>query len=192
MLTGANQDLTSEQVIDALLNAIKGVLQRHSWAAAFAKNGFGPTFEVRAHLLEVLELHTPPVMHAELPSYAQFTHCFPARQHIPFMQLLCGVLPPTHREPRRARDETTVDDIVSGDVRTWKTRLRPRLLGRAVIAKAKSLPDTMPPASMPPMPSASSAGMAETFVPMMSSSGHPLPSVRRFPPSRRESKTGLL
>ena len=30
MLTGANEDLTSEQIIDALLNAIKSVLQRHS------------------------------------------------------------------------------------------------------------------------------------------------------------------
>ena len=49
MLTGANEDLTSEQVIDALLHAIKGVLQRHSWAPAFEKNGFGSTFEVREH-----------------------------------------------------------------------------------------------------------------------------------------------
>ena len=31
MLTGANEDLTSEQVIDALLHSIKGVLQRHAW-----------------------------------------------------------------------------------------------------------------------------------------------------------------
>ena len=41
MLTGANEDLTSGLVVDALLHAIKGVLQRHEWAPAFAHNGFG-------------------------------------------------------------------------------------------------------------------------------------------------------
>ena len=41
MLTGANEDLTSEQVIEALLTAIKGVLQRHSWEPAFSKTVLG-------------------------------------------------------------------------------------------------------------------------------------------------------
>ena len=62
MLSGANEDLTSEQVVDALLHAMKGVLQRHSWAPAFAKNGFGPEFEVRAHLLEMLAWRAAPVI----------------------------------------------------------------------------------------------------------------------------------
>ena len=42
MLTGVNEDLTSEQVIDALLHAINGVLQRHSWASAFPEKVLGP------------------------------------------------------------------------------------------------------------------------------------------------------
>ena len=187
MLTGVNEDLTSEQVIDALLHAIKGVMQRHSWAPAFAKNGFGPTFEVRAHLLEILAWHTPPVIDLELPAYSQFVHCFPARRHIPFMQLLSGVLPPAHRGPKRARPEAAEDDNDSGEVRTWRDRLRPRLRGRAVIAKAKPVP-----AAMPPVAPASSAGVAETAVPMVTSEGHPLPSLRRFPPGRRGSRTELL
>ena len=83
MLTGANEDLTSEQVIDALLHTIKGVLQKHSWASAFAKNGFGSTFEVREHLLEVLAWQTPPNLASELPSYTDFAHCFPRRYQIP-------------------------------------------------------------------------------------------------------------
>ena len=187
MLTGANEDLTSEQVLDALLHAIKGVLQRHSWASAFAKNGFGPTFEVRAHLLEVLAWHTPPVIDSELPAYAQFTHCFPARHHIPFMQLLSGVLPPAHRGPKRARDEAAEDGTDSGEVRTWKVRLCPRLLSHTVVAKANAVP-----ASMPPMAPASSAGVAEPSVPKVTSSGHPLPTLRRFPLSRRRSSSELL
>ena len=105
MLTGANEDLTSEQIIDALQNAMKGVMQRYSWAPAFAQNGFGPTFEVRAHLLEVMEWHTPPVLDSELPAYTQFSQCFPRRCDIPFMQLLSGVLPRAPRGPKRPRDE---------------------------------------------------------------------------------------
>ena len=188
MLTGANEDLTSEQVIDALLHAIKGVLQRHSWAPAFAKNGFGLTFEVRPHLLEILEWHAPPVIDSELPAYVQFACCFPARNHIPFMQLLSGVLPPAHREPKRARDEAAEAGTESGEVLPWKARLRPRVLGRAVVAKAKPVP-----APMPPVAPASSAGpMAKPSIPMVTSGGHPLPSLRRFPPGRRGSSTELM
>ena len=46
MLTGANEDLTSEEVIDALLHALKGVLQRHSWVPAFSKKQFGPALRI--------------------------------------------------------------------------------------------------------------------------------------------------
>ena len=46
MLTCANEDLTSEQVVDALLHAIQDVLQQISWAPTFARNSLGPEFEV--------------------------------------------------------------------------------------------------------------------------------------------------
>ena len=187
MLTGANEDLTSEQVIDALLHAIKGILQRHSWGAAFAQNGFGPTFEVRAHLLEALAWHTPPVIDSKLPAYTQFTHCFPRRTDIPFVQLLSGVLPRAPRAPDRPRDEAAEDGSDPGEVRTWKVRLRPRLFGRAVVAKAKAVPAPVPPGSP-----ASSADRPEPSVPMMTLGGHPLPSLRRLPSVRRGSSTDLL
>ena len=116
MLTGANQDLTSEQVIDALMHAIKGVLQSHCWAPAFAKNGFGRTFEVREHLLEILAWHAAPVIRSELPAYIQFAHCFPAKKHIPFMQLLAGVLPPSHRGAKRARKDSAPVALDDGEV----------------------------------------------------------------------------
>ena len=47
-----NEGCTIERVIDALLHAIKGVLQGRSWVLAFWKNGFGSTFEGRARVLE--------------------------------------------------------------------------------------------------------------------------------------------
>ena len=189
MLTGANKDLTSEQVIDALLHAIKGVLQRHSWAPAFAKNGFGPTFEVRAHLLEALEWHTPPVIDSELPSYTQFAHCFPRRCDIPFMQLLSGVLPRAPRGTERPREEVAEDGSDPGEVRTWKVRLRPRLFGRAVVAKPKPVPVLVPAAPMAP---ASSTERPEPSAPMMTLSGQPLPSLKRLPSIRRGPSSDLL
>ena len=139
MLTGANEDLTSEQVIDALLHAMKGVLQKNAWAPAFAKDGFGPTFEVREHLLEVLAWSTQPVIERKLPAYTQFWHCFPRGVVIPFMELLSGVLPRAPRAPTRPRVDAAEDGSSSDEVRPWKVRLRPRLFGRAVVAKAKAV-----------------------------------------------------
>ena len=189
MLTGANEDLTSEQVIDALLHAMKGVLQWHSWAPAFAKDGFGATFEVREHLLEVLAWHTPPVIDSELPAYTQFTHCFPRGCAIPFMHLLSGVLPRAPRAPKRPRDDAAEDGSDSGEARTWKVRLRPRLFGRAVVAKAKAVR-----APVPPVAPASSAERPEPSMQMMTlgGGGHPLPSLGRLPPIRRGPSTDLF
>ena len=90
----------------------------HSWGPAFSKNGFGPTFEVRAHLLEALSWQTPPVIASELPAYTQFAHCFPRRCDIPFMQLLSGVLPHAPRGPEGPREEAAEDGSDSGEVRT--------------------------------------------------------------------------
>ena len=188
MLTGPNEDLTSEQVIHALLTAIKGVLQRHSWQTAFSKNGFGSTFEVRPHLLEALSWQAPPVLAPELPAYTQFAHCFPRRSDIPFMQLLSGVLPRAPRESEGPRPEAAEDDSDSTEVRTWSVRLRPRLYGRAVVAKAKA-----GSAPVRPMAPASSTEIPEPSVPMMMTlSGHPLPSLRRLPSTRRGASTDLL
>ena len=187
MLTGANKDLTSEQVINALQHSIKGVLQRHAWTSAFDTNGFGLTFEMRPHLLEMLGWRTLPVIESGLPSFKQFAHCFPARHHIPFMQLLSGVLPPAQRGPRRPREDTDEEVILTDEVRPWKVRLRPRLFGRVVAAKAKPAP-----APMPSMAAASSSGLTEPIAPMVASGGQLLPSLRRFPPGRRGSSFELV
>merc|ERR1712051_556915 len=75
MLGGRNRDLLVEEVLDALMHAVKGVLQRNAWASAFANNGFGPGFQVRPHLLESLEWTPHPVIAADLPSLTQFQSC---------------------------------------------------------------------------------------------------------------------
>ena len=188
MLAGPNKDLTCEQVVDALMHAIKGVMQSHAWAPAFARNGFGPTFEIREHLLETFAWHTAPVVCAELPSYAQFALCFPARRHIPFMQLLSGVLPPSARGAKRAAAvsaETGTDD---GEVLPWLRRLRPRLRGRVCAAKAKPapapllLPAPADPAAVPSHPASSTASAGGRSLPM----GRPL-----FPRRLRRSTSDL-
>ena len=187
MLTGANDDFTSEQVIDALLHAIKMFCTGIRGLRPSRRTVFGPAFEVREHLWEVLAWHTTPVIDAELPAYTQFAHCFPARHHIPFMQLLSGILPPAQRGPKRGHDEAAEDGTDCDVVHSWKVRLPPRLFGRAVVATAKPVP-----APTSTLGAASSTGMAEAHAPMMTSGGHPLPSLKRFPPSRRGSSSEFL
>jgi len=91
MLTGPNRDLNVGEVLDALMQSMKGVLQRHKWDPTFCQNGFGKQFEVREHLLSMLQWTFPPPLVASMPSYEQFKHCFPKGRFIPFMQLLTGV-----------------------------------------------------------------------------------------------------
>ena len=186
MLAGANQDLTSEQVINALLHAIKGVLQGHAWAPAFAKNGFGQTFEVREHLLEIMAWITPPLIESDIPSYTQFAHCFPARVHIPFMKLLSSICPASHRETKRGRRDIVDTGTTEGGAIPWKLRLRPRHRGRARAAKAKCMP-----APKEPITTESSAPMPLASVPMLSAGGHALPSLRPFPSRLRRSSSDL-
>ena len=103
------------------------------------------------------------------------------------MELLSGVLPRAPRAPTRPRVDAAEDGSSSDEVRPWKVRLRPRLFGRAVVAKAKPVP-----APVPPMAPASSAERPEPSIPMMTLGGHPLPSLRRLPSIRRGPSVDLL
>ena len=85
MLTGPNRDLNVEEVLDTLMQSMKGVLQRHKWNPTFCQNGFGEQFEVREHLLIMMQWSSPPPIVASMSSYEQFKHCFPKRRFIPFM-----------------------------------------------------------------------------------------------------------
>ena len=90
MLTGENKDLTSEQVINALQHSIKGVLQRHAWTSAFDMNGFGLTFEIRPHLLEMLGWQTPPVVESGLPAFPRVCALFPSPSSYSFYAVAFG------------------------------------------------------------------------------------------------------
>ena len=168
------------------MHAIKGVLQSHAWGHAFASNGFGPTFPVREHLLERLAWQAAPAVYAELPSYPQFTSCFPARRHIPFMQLLSGVLPKSRQPAKRPAAVAAAAASDDDEPRPWSKRLRPRL-GRKVFP-LRSMPVPAPSAAGPPEP----AAVVSPSVPCaISTHGHPLPSLRRFP-SRIHRSTSAL
>ena len=65
MLSDTNRDLTADEVLDALMHAMKGVLQKNKWASVFENSGFGHRFEVRPHLWQLLEWSLPPVIPAE-------------------------------------------------------------------------------------------------------------------------------
>ena len=79
------------------------------------------------------------------------------------------------------------DGSASGEVRSWKVRLRPRLFGRVVVAKAKPVP-----APVAPMAPVSSMEIPEPSIPMMTLGGYPLPSLRRLLSIRRVPSTDLL
>ena len=186
MLSGANRDLSAEEVLDALMHAMKGVLQRNEWAPVFANTGFGPRFEIRPHLLEQLEWTLPPVMPADMPSLAQFQSCFPAGRSIPFMALLSGLLPRRQRAPKRHQPAVVQASDDGGAAQPWRKRLRPRSGGRAIIAqaKAKAAPlDASPPAA--------EATMVPLGGAMLSVSGHVLHTLRPMPVLARRSRSGL-
>ena len=203
MLSGRNRDLLVEEVLDALMHAMKGVLQRNAWASAFANNGFGPGFQVRPHLLEKsLEWTSQPVIAADLPSLAQFQSCFPANRYIPFMGLLSGLVPRPEGPPKRERAPAGDTAVHDGEAEPWRKRLRPRIAGRVVRAKAKAEAPTMG-SSLPPPESAVAVAMGSSVSPLesavgqpevvyTSAGGHVLHSLRPLPKRLGRSSSRLL
>ena len=186
MLSGDNKDLEFVQVMDALMHAMKGVVQRNAWSTVFAPNGFGHRFGVRQHLLDLLDWTSPPDIVAELPSLAQFQSCFPAGRNIPFTELFSGVVRPHARPAKRVRAIARTDASIDDELEPWSKRLRPRSRGRASHGKAKTKVSAVrPSATTPLLRPAMSAG------PMMSSSGHTLISLRPFPAPQRRSHAAL-
>ena len=102
------------------------------------------------------------------------------------MQLLSGVLPLAHRGPKRTREEITDTVAEEGEVRPWRTRLRPRVRGRVCYAKAKPMPAAVAATAPEPI-----VGVVREPVQMLTSGGQPLPSLRRFPPRVRRSSSDL-
>jgi len=187
MLTGKNKDLETEEILDALMHAMKGVLQRHEWAPSFAMNGYGPVFKIRQRLLDVLEWSEQPLVSTALPCYDQFQSCFPRGRHIPFMAMLAGVLPQSERPPKRPRTSGLPASSNDDEPQPWTHRLRPRRLGRAMTGKAK--------AKVAAAKSDAAEPKAATIVrvgAMSSSSGHVLLSLKPFPPGNRRSRSALL
>ena len=186
MLSGANRDLVVEEVLEAVMHTMKGVLQKNERASFFENSGFGLRFKVRPHLLETFEWSSPPVIPADLPCLAQFQRCFPAGRYIPFMRLLSGLLPRAERLPRRKRAAAMLASGNDDEAQPWRKRLRPRSGGRAIIAKAKAKAAALDPPT---------ASASETTIPpgsaMVSVGGHVLHTLRPLPGSLRRSRSGL-
>ena len=187
MLTGPNRDLNVDEVLDALMLSMKGVLQKHKWDPTFSQNGFGQNFEVRKHLLTMMQWTSPPPLVASMPSYEQFKHCFPKGRFIPFMQLLTGVLPRSERPAKRVRPQPTTPAPIHDEPQPWSKRLRPRMGSRAITAQIAARR-----ASAEPRPLEVSSSSVAPHRPMMSTSGDALPSLRRFPPLARRSRSAFL
>ena len=173
MCTGVNRDLTTDQVLDALMHCMRGVLQTHDWAPAFSANGFGPDVRASAHVLHALEWPSLPPIPTDLPSLEQFQSCFPANRDVPFMGLLRGVLPKAER-PKRAQPKAVPDAVAEPE--PWGKRLRPRDGGRAV--KPTAAPLAAAPSTAAPPPGGSEPLLAT------SSEGRALPTLKRMRPSR--------
>ena len=173
MLTGANRNIAFEEVLDALMHAMKGVLQKNAWSVSFVSSGFGEPFEVRSHLLQLLELARPPMATAELPTFTQFQECFPKGRYIPFMDLLAPLLPQKERSCKRPRVAEAAFSESDAEDRSWAKRLRPRRKGRLLTARAKPkatpTPSALPHIHTPSIPASSH---------MTTVRGHALPSLR--------------
>ena len=157
LMSGDNKDIHVTQVLEALMEAMKGVLQRHEWAPVFEQNGFGEVFVVRQSLLTLLEWKEIPQITAELPSFSQFKNCFPKNRAIPFTQMLAPLLPQEQRAKREvpAAGPHSVAATIARE--TWRQRLRPRVAGKVAKAKPKATRGTLlaplaptPPPALPP------------------------------------------
>jgi len=188
MMSGANDDVNSSEIIEAVVKAIRRVLQGHRWAPAFEKNGFGEKQGIRQSLMTEFQWTNMAHIPDSLPSYEQFVKIFPAGCEIPFKWLLSPVASTTEplasvpaRRPHNCIERETLVDL------PWNERLRPRRSQSHISLKPTGAsgaasshcehpcpPPTVPP-PLPPPP--------EPMLPAI------LVRARRLPPMpRRESQ----
>ena len=126
MLTDGNKDMDVKQLLLALQESMKGVMQRHEWAPVFLKNGFGSKMQVRNSLLQALGWTAQPQIEEGLPSHSQFMHCFPSGRPIPYRDLLTPLVPRSQRPPAPP-EAPSADILAPSEALPWSERLRPRL-----------------------------------------------------------------
>ena len=181
MLKNSNRDMSTTEVLDALVLTIKGVLQSHKWRQVFQQNGFGNKSHTRPHLLAKMNLDDSFEIQNDMPSLMQFKQCFPNNKTIPIDLLLKNVV---NGNPKRKREVETSDHKACSEVEPWSKRLRPRL-HRFTSALAATI-------KIAGQSSSSSCHTAtrrrKIEEKMMTTSGEPLPSLKRFPPSGRRSR----
>ena len=183
MMAGENKDLSSDQVLQCLMKAIKGVLQKHRWAAVFQQNGFGRHLLVRPHLLETLGCTEQPCIVNEMPNLLQFQSCFPQGRLIPFDDLFRDVVQSKDPPRRKPRLKHMMKEVTEKP-EPWSKRLRPRLHRFGGIA-ARTLKR---PCSETPCTRRDEVTADAKMMRMTTTSGQLLPSLKPFPPRGRRSR----
>lgn len=181
MMSGANRDLSSEQVLQSLMESMKGVLQKHRWAEVFQQNGFGSQLQARPHLLKMLHWTEQPCIPNEMPTLEQFQSCFPQGREIPFRELFQAVVRGPKSLPRttcaRPKASVTVESH-----EPWSKRLRPRIHRFGDIA-AKTLKRSCDEPTFKKKDESHAKNRK-----MTTTSGDPMPSLKPFPPRGRRSR----
>ncbi len=88
-VAAAASDLSIEQFLPCVCDAIRNVLQGRSWCSAFDNNGFGfQQARVSEHIKRELDMAGPLQAPVAQPSLEQFVHVFPRRTVVPSASLL--------------------------------------------------------------------------------------------------------
>ena len=88
-VTAASSNLSIEQFLPCLYDAIRSVLQGGSWYSSFDKNGFGcHQAQVSNRILRELDMAGPLQVPVARPSLEQLGHVFPRRTVVPASSLL--------------------------------------------------------------------------------------------------------
>ena len=183
MERGANEDLKAQQVLHALMQAMKGVLQANAWASAFHQNGFGSVFQPRSSLLRAFEMHDIPEIPEDIPSLDQFGLCFPKRRQFPIAAFLPRMAPQLDSEPPQPLGGRVLPGTFARQcAQSWSERLRPRRGGRVVQGAAAHAEGASSSSGGAPIPCAPSSGSVRTIA--TSTTGVAMPSAKRMRSTR--------
>ena len=130
-LASASGVTTTGQVVQAVVDGVRHVLQEKSWAHAFTDNGLTAGQRgLRRGLLARLELVEAPSVGAALPGLRQLQHSFGDRRSIPLGWLFrCSLLNRGHSDPMGVLAEDRAGEAAE-PLGHWQGRLRSGVAGR--------------------------------------------------------------
>ena len=129
-LASASGVATTADVVQAVVDGVRHVLQEKSWAHAFTDNGLTAGQRgLRRGLLARLELGEAPSVGAALPGLRQLQHSFGDRRSIPLGWLFrCSVLNRGHSDPMGSLAGDSAGEAAES-LGHWQGRLRSGVAG---------------------------------------------------------------